>query len=280
MQKRQQWVAVPQLHSTVVGEPLDAELWGKKAAENAGCQKRRRGGEKDRGIDSCPKVSVPHRVKSTRKATFVAPSSMTKTTYSCCCPCAESHCIVCRSTLSQSKPEQQPMLGSSRRRTGMEIFYLSRCCRRSRANAKQPLLVLAKPGPHPAEISQWPLLVPFDTYPDRYHLQNSYKGNQENDEQKVILVHWALVMVLPIQYWDLGPLLGQGPSRITVINTWSSTPSRTMTTVSISRTRSPCDSWGGACVCVCTIWQPSPLTTNWGQGHLLYLHNNPNIPTW
>ena len=159
------------MHSTVVGESLDAELWGKKAAENAGGQKRRRGGEKDRGIDSCPKVSVPHRVESTRKATFVAPSSMMKTTYSCRCPCAESHCIVCRSTLSQSKPEQQPMLGSSRR-TGMEIFYLSRCCRRSRANAKHPLLVLAKPGPHPAEISQLPLLVPFDTCPDPCHLHN------------------------------------------------------------------------------------------------------------
>ena len=60
IQNRQQWVAVPQLHSTAVGELLDAELWAKKAAENAGGQKRRRGGEKDREIDSCPKVSVLH----------------------------------------------------------------------------------------------------------------------------------------------------------------------------------------------------------------------------
>ena len=50
------------------GGVADAEL-GKKAPENAGGQKRRRGGEKDRVIHSCPKDLVPHRVKSTRKAT-------------------------------------------------------------------------------------------------------------------------------------------------------------------------------------------------------------------
>ena len=61
MQKQQQWVAVPRLHSRVVGESPDAEP-GKKAAENAGGQKRRRGGEKERVIHSCPKDLVPYTV--------------------------------------------------------------------------------------------------------------------------------------------------------------------------------------------------------------------------
>ena len=138
-------------------------------------------------LHSCPKDSLPHKVNN--KTTCVAPSSMMIQEYILAVALVQFR-IVCRSKLLSGwlALGQQPMLGGSW--TGMEIFYLrSRCCRR-RANAKQPLLVLAKPGPHPAEISQWPLLVPFDTYPDRYHLQYSYKGNQEHDNIKVILVQF------------------------------------------------------------------------------------------
>ena len=73
-------------------------------------------------------------------------SFMMKRTYCC-------RCIICRSPLSEAR------LGSSRR-TGMEIFYLSRCCRR-RANAKQPLLVLRRQAP---PNKDFPVVVaPFGT---------------------------------------------------------------------------------------------------------------------
>ena len=132
----------------------------------------------------------------------------------------------------QKQAGQQPMLG---RRTGMEIFYLSRCCRRRAkvAGAEQmpsSHCWCSASQLHPEEISQWwwRLLVKIETRlgtifkPTHKDLKHANAGKRGNNP--ILLIYSLKTM--------------QDHNR---------TPSKTVTTVDIGRTRCPCDACG-ACV--------------------------------